>query len=96
METTKKKIPSYIFEDLLFRRRLERDLGDVLQRLYNLLVEQVRLLKVREALMANVQAAVQHRWEEEEPSEVIDRTEHTEEEESSERPPLADFKDETD
>ena len=35
---TEKKIPNYVFEDLLFRRRLERNLGDELQRLYNLLV----------------------------------------------------------
>jgi hypothetical protein len=69
METTKKNIPNYIFEDLLFRRRLERDLGDELQRLYNLLVEQVRLLREREALMADVSGAVQRRWDEEKEAE---------------------------
>ena len=94
METTKKKIPSYIFEDLLFRRRLQCSLNDELERLYNLLCEQVKLLKERETMMSKVHAAVEQRWKDEEPSEVIDRTEHTEEEESSERPLLADFKDE--
>jgi hypothetical protein len=82
METSEKKIPDYIYEDLLFKRRLERSLNDELERLSNLLVGQVRLLKEREALMSKIHAAVEKRWEEEEPSEVIDRTEHTEEEES--------------
>jgi hypothetical protein len=66
---TEKKIPNYVFEDLLFRRRLERNLGDELQRLYNLLVEQVRLLKERDALMADVSEAVQRRWNEEKEAE---------------------------
>jgi hypothetical protein len=69
METTEKKIPNYVFEDLLFRRRLERSLNGELERLYNLLTEQVRLLREREALMADVHEAVQQRWEEEEKAE---------------------------
>ena len=81
METTEKKIPNYIFEDMLFRRRLQRSLNDELERLYKLLVEQVRLLKERDDLMSKIHAAVEHRCEEEEPSEVIVRTELTEEEE---------------
>jgi len=66
METTKKKIPNYVFEDLLFRRRLQRNLNDELERLHHLLTEQVRLLKEREALMSTVHAAVEQRWNEEE------------------------------
>jgi hypothetical protein len=69
MATTEKNTPNYVYEDLLFRRRLERNLGDELQRLYNLLVEQVRLLKEREALMADVHAAVEQRWKDEENAE---------------------------
>jgi hypothetical protein len=69
MEKTEQKIPNYIFEDLLFRRRLERSLNDELERLYNLLTEQVRLLREREALIGKVHAAVQQRWEEEEKAE---------------------------
>jgi hypothetical protein len=80
METTKKKIPNFVLEDLLFQRRLQRNLGDELERLYHLLVEQVRLLKERETLLTNISEAVQRRWEKEEPSDVIDRTEPTEEE----------------
>ncbi len=94
METSKGEIPRYVFEDLLFRRRLQRDLGDELERLYHLLVEQVRLLREREDLMSGVQAAVQQRWKDEEQSTLIGSTEHIEGEEYPERPSLADYKDE--
>ena len=66
METNEREIPWYLFEDLLFERRLQRNLNDELERLNNLLVEQVRLLEERKALMANVHAAVQQRWKDEE------------------------------
>ena len=66
MQTTEKKIPNYVFEDLLFRRRLQRNLNDELERLHHLLTKQVRLLKERDALMSKVHAAVQQRWEQEE------------------------------
>lgn len=80
METTKWKIPNYVFEDLLFRRRLQHNLNDELERLHDLLVEQVRLLKERDALMSKVHAAVQQRWEKDEPASVAIQTERTEEE----------------
>jgi hypothetical protein len=69
MKITEKIIPNYVFDDLLFQRRLQRNLGDELQRLYNLLVEQVRLLKERETLLANISEAVQQRWDEEKEAE---------------------------
>lgn len=54
-----------VLEDLLFRRRLERNLNSELERLHNLLVEQVRLLRERDALMSTAHAAVEQRWNEE-------------------------------
>jgi hypothetical protein len=96
METTEKNIPNYVYEDLLFRRRLQRTLNSEYEKLSALLVTQVQLLKERMALLAEVHESVQQRWKDEEPSTFIDSAEHTEEEESSERPSLADFKDEED
>jgi hypothetical protein len=58
---TEKTIPNYVIEDLLFRRRLERSLNHELERLYHLLVKQVELLRQREALISDVQAAVEQR-----------------------------------
>lgn len=69
METSEKRIPNYYFEDMLFRRRLQRNLNDELERLHHLLTEQVRLLREREALMSDAQTAVQQRWTEEENAE---------------------------
>jgi hypothetical protein len=66
---TEKKIPNYFIEDRIFARRLQRNLNDELERLYRLLVEQVRLLKERTALMADISEAVQRRWKEEEKAE---------------------------
>jgi hypothetical protein len=66
METTEKKIPNYVFEDLLFRRRLERNLNDELERLNKLLAEQVELLRQRKELLCDVHGAVLERWKEEE------------------------------
>jgi hypothetical protein len=66
METSEKKIPTFVFEDLLFRRRLERNLNDEFERLNRLLAEQVELLQERKALMTEVREAAQGRWEEEE------------------------------
>jgi hypothetical protein len=71
---TEKIIPNDKFE-----LRLHHNLNREYQKLNALLVEQVQLLKSREALMADMHAAVQHRCEEEEPSEVIVQTERTEE-----------------
>ena len=71
MKETKKKIPNYVFEDLLFQRRLQQNLNDELERLHDLLVEEVRLLKERDALMSKVHAAVQERWEKEEAASNI-------------------------
>jgi hypothetical protein len=72
---TNEIIPNYKFE-----LRLHHNLNKEYLKLNALLVEQVQLLKAREALMSKVHAAVQHRCEEEEPSEVIVQTERTEEE----------------
>ena len=80
METTEMKIPTYVLEDRLFQRLLHRNLNDELERLHHLLTEQVRLLKERDALMSNVHAAVQERWQKEEPASVAVRTELTERE----------------
>ena len=71
METNEQRIPRYIFEDLLFRRRLQRNLNDELERLHHLLTEQVKLLKERDALMDGIHAAVKQRWEEEEAASNI-------------------------
>lgn len=79
METTEKRIPTYVFEDRLFARRLHRNLNDELERLHHLLTEQVRLLKERDALMSKVHTAVEKRWEKEEAASVIVQTELTEE-----------------
>ena len=78
METTEKKIPNLCFEDLLFRRRLQRNLNGELERLHHLLTEQVRLLQERDALMSKVHAAVQQRWKKEEAESVAVRNETTE------------------
>jgi hypothetical protein len=77
METTEKKIPTYVYEDLLFRRRLQRSLNAEYEKLSVLLVEQVRLLKERDALMDGIHAAVKQRWEEEEAESVAVRIEAT-------------------
>jgi hypothetical protein len=80
METTEKKIPNYVFEDLLFQRRLERTLNAELEKTNTLLAEQVRLLQERKELMAEIRRAVQQRWEDEEQSALIDPAKNTGEE----------------
>jgi hypothetical protein len=67
METPKTKIP--ICEDLLFMRRLERNLIDALEKINSLLLWQVKLLEERKELMAEVHAAVQQRWADEDSTE---------------------------
>jgi hypothetical protein len=66
METTETKIPNYVFDDLLFRRRLERTLNAESEKLNTLLAEHVRLLEERRALMVEVHEAVQQRLKDEE------------------------------
>lgn len=66
METPEKKIPNYVFEDLLFQRRLERTLNAEQERLNALLAEHVRLLAERRALMSKVHEAVQQQWKDDE------------------------------
>jgi hypothetical protein len=71
METTEQKIPNYVFEDLLFQRRLQRNLNAEQEKLNAQLAEHVRLLQERRALMAEVHESVQQRWkDEEEPSDT--------------------------
>jgi hypothetical protein len=79
METTEKKIPNYIFEDLLFQRRLQRNLNAELEKLNTLLAEQVKLLDERKQLLAEVHEAVQQRLEDEEHSVLTDPAQNTEE-----------------
>jgi hypothetical protein len=68
MEPIEQKIPNYVFEDLLFQRRLQRTLNAELERLNNLLSEQNRLLQERKELMAKVNGAVMTHWRNEESS----------------------------
>jgi hypothetical protein len=89
MKITEKIIPNYIFE-----RQLHRTLNAEYEKLSALLVEQVKLLRQREELLADVHAAVEQRWADEEKAALLVSAEHTERDESSERPPLADHKDE--
>ena len=65
METSE-KIPNFVLEDLLFQRRLQRSLNAEYEKLSALLVEQVKLLKERDALMDGIHAATQERWQEDE------------------------------
>lgn len=66
MAVNEREVPKYAFEDLLFRRRLERNLSDELGRLNKLLTEQVEQLQRRKELFAEVNAAVMLRWRNEE------------------------------
>jgi len=66
MEPSEQKIPNYVYEDLLFQRRLQRSLNAEEERLNALLAEHVRLVAERRALMAEVHDAVQQRWKDEE------------------------------
>jgi len=66
MEKNEREIPRFVFEDLLFARRLQRNLNAEQERLNSLLAEHVRLLQERRALMAEVHEAVQQRWHDEE------------------------------
>lgn len=66
METSENKIPNYVFEDLLFERRLQRNLREELERLNRLLAEQVELFQRRKELLADIHDGVQRRWRTEE------------------------------
>jgi hypothetical protein len=68
MEPIEKKIPNYVFEDVLFRRRLQRNVNDKVERLNRLLAEQVELLQTRKELLTEVNAAVLLRWRNEDDS----------------------------
>jgi uncharacterized damage-inducible protein DinB len=78
METTERKIPNYVFEDCLFARRLERTLNAELEKLNAMLAGQVKLLEERKQLLAEIHAAVQQRWQDEEQSRLIDSAEQVE------------------
>ncbi|MGD1108415.1 MAG: hypothetical protein ABR865_15340 [Terracidiphilus sp.] len=80
METNEREIPRYVFEDLLFQRRLHRSLNAEQEKLNALLAEHVRLLQERRALMAEVHEAVQQRWKDEEQSTVTASAKHSNEE----------------
>jgi hypothetical protein len=79
MKTTKKRISNYVFEDLLFRRRLQRSLNAEYEKLSALLVQQVKLLKERDALMDGIHAATQERWQREEAASNLPSAPPTEE-----------------
>jgi hypothetical protein len=66
MERNEREIPRYVLEDLLFQRRLHRTLNAEQEQLNALLAEHVRLLQERRALMGEIHAAVQQRWDTEE------------------------------
>ena len=66
MAGNEREIPKYVFEDLLFRRRLERNLNTELESLNKPLTEQVELLQKRNEVFAEVNAAVMLRWSNEE------------------------------
>jgi len=68
MEKNEREIPRFVFEDLLFERRLCRTLNAEQERLNALLAEHVRLLEARRKLMAEVHEAVEKRWRDEEQS----------------------------
>jgi len=65
METSEMRIPTFVLEDRLFMRRLERNINEELERLNKLVAEQVELLQMRKELMAEVNAAVMLRWKNE-------------------------------
>jgi hypothetical protein len=65
METSEQEIPNYVLEDLLFQRRLQRNLNTELERLNTLLAEQIKLLEHRKELLSDVHEAVERRWKEE-------------------------------
>lgn len=69
MEANERELPRYLIEDLLFERRLQRNLSSELERLNKLLAEQVRMLEERKTLMADIREAVQLRWKAEEIAE---------------------------
>jgi hypothetical protein len=81
METTEAKIPNYVFEDLLFHRRLQRNINDELGRLNRLLEEQVELLQKRKELMVEVDAAVMLHWRSE--SNTLPESENSNTEDAS-------------
>lgn len=62
MEMPEQKIPNYFFQDLLFRRRLERSLNAEYEKLNAPLAEHVRLLQERRTLMVEIHDIVQQRW----------------------------------
>ena len=72
---TNKIIPNDKFE-----LRLHHNLNKEYQKLNALLVEQVKLLRQREALITNAHTAVEQHWDEEQPASVVVITELTEEE----------------
>ena len=55
------KVPNYLYEDLLFRRRLERQLRDASDRVNQLLKEQIELLQQRKELLLEQHCAVKRR-----------------------------------
>jgi hypothetical protein len=66
MEITEKQIPNYVFEDLLFRRRLERTLNAELERFNGLLKEQISLIEKRRESLCAVSVATAEKLNREE------------------------------
>jgi hypothetical protein len=73
MAVNEREIPKYVFEDLLFRRRLERQLKVDCELINRLLREQIELLRIRSELLVNISNAVQRQWKDEELSEPRER-----------------------
>ncbi len=63
---TGKTIPNYVFEDLLFRRRLERTMNAELERFNALLKEQMSLIEERRESLCAISAATAEKLEREE------------------------------
>jgi tRNA nucleotidyltransferase (CCA-adding enzyme) len=64
--STSKQIPNYVFEDLLFRRRLERTLNAELERFNALLKEQNSLIEKRRDSLCTVSLATAEKLSREE------------------------------
>ncbi len=79
METSERRVPTFVLEGLLFQRRLQRNLNTELERLNNLLAEQVELLQKRKELLAEVNAAVMLRWKDEDGASAESADSDTEE-----------------
>jgi hypothetical protein len=64
--STSRQIPNYVYDDLLFRRRLERTLNAELERFNALLKEQISLIEKRKESLCAVSSATAEKLNREE------------------------------